>query len=619
MSIRGKTYSSIRFKIILIYCMLVFIATTIIGVFLMSQMENYYIDSIRTNMEKTASESGLMASVESAVPFDEHEDEIQSNIEAWVKGLSQEIFVVDGSFNIVAASNAGKGRSAVDFLDCNIILEALSGKTAESKGTVTSRTTDVIPQTSSIPVFSMAFPIEGDDGDIAGVLYIREDTTNVADNMAQSKLLFAKAMGIAIAITFILGLLLSKSITGPINDVTENAEKMADGDFSQEVSVKSNDEIGRLADMFNYLRRQLDDTLSEISGEKNKLETILKHMADGLIAVDLSGRIIHANQAAAAILAEPGADIENLNYDSLIEDLNPELTLEKLLTKCELEPESEIFEHAGSYYDVRYDRFKDENHKDVGIIMIIQDITQRTKLENMQMDFVANVSHELKTPLTTIKSYTETLLDGALEDRETAESFLKIVDGETDRMTRLVKDLLQLSRMENNQEKWNMKEGNIISLLKAAVTKVELSAAAKHQYLNCLFDGEKRIAVVMDKDRIEQVILNILSNAINYTQEGGRIDIDLVKEDKEVRIIIADNGIGIPEDEQSRVFERFFRVDKARSRSMGGTGLGLAISKQIVEEHSGRIELVSKEGKGTTFTVVLPLAPSILRGTPNIE
>lgn len=612
MNIRGKSYSSIRAKIILMYCMLVFIATTIIGVFLVGQMEAYYINSIRNNMSKSATDSGLMASVEDCLPFEEHEETIQSNIDAWVKGLSQEIFVVDETFNIVAASNAGAGRSAVDFLDCNIIVEAFAGGTAESRSSVISKT-------DTIPVLNMAFPIEDENGEVLGALYLREDTTSVTESVAQAKTLFAKAMGLALVVTFILSFFLSKSITGPINNVTATAEKMAGGDFSHEVDVKSSDEIGRLADMFNYLRKQLDDTLSEISGEKNKLETILKHMADGLVAIDLSGTIIHANQAAAAILSADGESIENKKYDALVEDINPELVYAKLMEKCEFEPVSEIFENAGRYYDVRYDRFTDENKNDIGIIMIIQDITQRTKLENMQMDFVANVSHELKTPLTTIKSYTETLLDGALEDHDTAESFLGIIDTEADRMSRLVKDLLQLSRMENNQEKWNMKEGNIISLLKSAVIKVELTAEAKKQYLNCLFDEEKRVAVVMDKDRVEQVILNILSNAINYTQEGGRIDIDFISENREARIIVADNGIGIPDEEQPRVFERFFRVDKARSRSMGGTGLGLAISKQIVEEHGGHIELTSKEGRGTTVTIVLPLAPSVSRGTPNIE
>lgn len=612
MNIRAKTYSSIRAKIILIYCMLVFIATTIMGVFLIGQMEAYYIDSIRNNMRKNAADGGLIDIVEECLPFDEHEAAIQSNLDAWIKGFSQEIFVVDETFNIVAASNAGTGKSAVDFLDCNIIVEAFSGNTTESRSTVISKT-------DTIPVLNMAFPIEAENGEIVGALYLREDTTSVDASIAQAKILFAKAMGLALGVTFILSFFLSKSITGPINNLTATAEKMASGDLAQEVDVKSSDEIGRLGDMFNYLGKQLNDTLSEISGEKNKLETILKHMADGLVAIDISGTIIHANQAAAAILSDNGEPIENKRYDELVEDINPELTYAKLMEKCEFEPISEIFENAGRYYAVRYDRFTDENGNDIGIIMIIQDITQRTKLENMQTDFVANVSHELKTPLTTIKSYTETLIDGAADDPETAKSFLGIIDAEADRMSRLVKDLLQLSRMENNQEKWNMKEGNIITLLKVAVTKVELTAKAKKQYLNCFFDDAKRASVIMDKDRVEQVILNVLSNAINYTQEGGRIDIDAITDSKEVKIIVADNGIGIPDEEQSRVFERFFRVDKARSRSMGGTGLGLAISKQIVEEHGGRIELSSKEGRGTTVTIVLPLAPVVVRGIPNIE
>lgn len=612
MNIRGRGHRSIRFKIVLIYCLLVFIATTIIGVFLVSQMEDYYINSVRTNMKNTVEEGTLIASVGSYEPFDLHKDEIQANISAWQKGISQEIFVVDDTFNIIAASNASRGMSAVDVLDCDIILQAMSGKTADSQSTL-------VAQITEIPVINMAFPIKAESGKIQGVLYIREDISSVRDSIRESQSIFVKGMGLAVIITFLLGFAISKSITGPINEVTKKAEKIAEGDFTQKITVKSDDEIGQLSEVFNYMQARLDDTMSELSGEKNKLEMILKHMADGLIAVDLSGKIIHANHAAMKMMSASSEDIQNENYDTLITILNPELTLEKVRQKCEMEPVSEIFEKTGRYYDVRYDRFQDENGNDIGIMMILQDITQRTKLENMQMDFVANVSHELKTPLTTIKSYTETLLDGAIDDRDMAMSFLGIVDTEADRMNRLVKDLLQLSRMENNQEKWNMQESNIINLLKSAVMKVELTAAAKRQQLNCLFNEEKRVPVVMDKDRVEQVVLNILSNAINYTQEEGRIDIDLVTADKEVRIIVTDNGIGIPEEEQPRIFERFFRVDKARSRSMGGTGLGLAISKQIVEEHSGRIELSSKEGKGTKMTIVLPLASPITRGTPNIE
>jgi two-component system sensor histidine kinase VicK len=267
---------------------------------------------------------------------------------------------------------------------------------------------------------------------------------------------------------------------------------------------------------------------------------------------------------------------------------------------------------------VRYDRFQDENGADIGIIMLLQDVTEQQKLENMQTDFVANVSHELKTPLTTIKSYTETLLlDGLENDRGTALEFLKIVDAEADRMNRLVKDLLQLSRLDYKQEKWYKKEGNLILLLSTAVKKMEMMAKSKEQHLNVLFDEDAHVQVDMDRDRIEQVVLNVLSNAIKYTNEKGRIDIDAYVNDRNAQIIVSDNGIGIPENQLSRVFERFFRVDKARSRSAGGTGLGLSISRQIIEEHKGVIEIESREKKGTRVTITLPLAPH--RGSRKIE
>lgn len=607
-----KAGHSLQWKIILLYCMLVFLATTIIGVFLINQLEEYYVNSARTNMEKTVTEGTLMTSLSTLVPLEEHRDEIQTNVEAWAKTLSQEIFVVSDDLRIVASNNTNRGRSAIGILDDGLLLHALSGKTGQNQG-------KIISGGGEIPVMNMVFPIKSEQGNIAGVLYLRSDMSSVGEAMAQSKEIVLRAMLIALFITFILSFFISRSITKPIDDVTEKAEKMAAGDFSQEVRAKSDDEIGRLAEMFNYLRLQLADALSQIEGEKSKLETVLRYMADGLLATDLSGRIIHANQAAIQILKPAQPDIENEDYDSIMLSFHPELTLETLKARCADGPDNEIFEVAGKTYDMRFDKFRDENGIENGIIMIIQDITQRIKAENMQMDFVANVSHELKTPLTTIKSYTETLLDDVAEDSKIERNFLEIIDLEADRMSRLVSDLLQLFRMESNQDGRNMAEGNLISVLSLALTKVELTVSAKHQKLNCLFDADRRIPVVMERDRIEQVVLNVLSNAIKYTQNGGRIDIDAFVVGKEARIIVSDNGIGIPESALARVFERFFRVDKARLRSMGGTGLGLSISKQIMEEHGGSIELDSHEGRGTRVTLTLPLAASMTRGTPNIE
>lgn len=599
-----------RWKIVFIYFLLVFIATTIIGVFIMSRLEAYYKDSVRDNMERVTVEGSLLSSFREYTDLRSHQAEIQSNIISWAKGVQLEIFVIDDDFTIIASTNENMFmKNAVDMLDSDIILSGLNGKIDESDGIVKKESED-------IPVKNMVFPI-GDKDHIKGVLYLREDMTSVYDTIDQSKIIFVNAMVIALFITVLLGFFIARSITVPINDVTEKAEKMARGDFSQEVSVKSDDEIGRLAEMFNLLRKQLNLTLSEISNEKSKLETILKYMADGLIAVDLSGHIIHANPAAMAMLNITEDDMENKYYDDIIMDYNENLIFEKLRENSSGGGAADLFLCGSLTLAVRYDRFKDENGEDIGIIMILQDITERQKLENMQMDFVANVSHELKTPLTTIKSYTETLLDGQVDDKETTNQFLSIIDVEADRMNRLVKDLLQLSRLEYKQEKWNKKESNVISLLKSVVTKVELTAKNKNQHLNYIFSDNLRIMTVIDKDGIEQVLLNILSNAIKYTQNGGRIDIDAMQAGRFARIIITDNGIGIPEKELSRVFERFFRVDKARSRAMGGTGLGLSISKQIVEDHNGSIEIESKEGRGTKVTVSLPLAPS--RGKQNIE
>jgi two-component system sensor histidine kinase VicK len=606
-----KRWSSIRWRIVFIYFLLVFIATTIIGVFIMSQLEAYYQNSVRSRITDTVREGTLLSSLQSYEDLRGHQEEIQANIVNWSRGISQEIFVVGDDFTIIASNNENLVlKSAVDLLDQRVILRGLNGEDgAESDGIIHA-------QNKEIQVKNMVFPIEG-NGSVKGVLYLREDMSSVYETIDESKIIFVRAMLIALFITVVLGFFIARSITVPINDVTEKAQRMARGDFSQEVSVKSDDEIGRLAEMFNLLRQQLNLTLSEISNEKSKLETILKYMADGLIAVDLSGHIIHANPAAMNMLNITADDMENRYYDDIIKDYTENLIFERLMENSRDGGVADTFSYGGSTFAVRYDRFKDENSQDIGIIMILQDITERQKLENMQMDFVANVSHELKTPLTTIKSYTETLLTGQVDDKETETQFLSIIDTEADRMNRLVKDLLQLSRLDYKQEKWNKKESNLISLLKAVVTKVEMTAKNKKQHLNCIFEENQKIMTVIDRDGIEQVLMNVLSNAIKYTQEGGRIDIDAIQTDKTARLIIADNGIGIPEKELSRVFERFFRVDKARSRAMGGTGLGLAISKQIIEEHNGTIEIESKEGKGTRVIITLPLSP--IRGKKNIE
>ena len=602
---------SMRWRIVLIYFLLVFIVMVVVSVFITNSLETYQMDSLRNKLTSTVEKGSFLKTLSEYDNLLNHQEEIQDTIiDTWEFGFSEELSIVDDNFTIVASTNENlTGESASEVLNTSVLTTAImGGKMAEADGVLSG----------NIPVKHLVFPFGSDgNGQSKGAVYIRADLSDIYEFSSQSKYIFIYAMVLALLITAILGVLTSKSITDPINDVTKQAERMSYGDFSQEVVVKSEDEIGRLAEMFNLLREKLDFTLSEMSNEKSKLETILKYMADGLLAVELSGRFMHINPAAMQMLDILPEDLEDHTYDQIMEKCGKHLSLEALLKGSKTGGAQDTFDFRGSVFAMRYDRFKNESGQDMGVIILIQDITERQKLENMQTDFVANVSHELKTPLTTVKSYAETLLDGAIDDRDTAISFLNIIDTEADRMNRLVKDLLQLSRIDHQRERWSMKESNITALLKSVIPKIELSARQKQQHLNVLFDEDAKILVNIDKDRIEQVILNILSNAIKYTNEGGRIDIDVLEGGGNVKIIVSDNGIGISEADIPRVFERFYRVDKARSRAMGGTGLGLSIAKQIVEEHHGTIAIESQEGKGTKVTISLPLA--IRRGQRGID
>jgi len=606
---RPDRHSSVRWRIVLVYFMLVFIAMTIVSVFLLDRMEDYQLSSLRDNMTKTVSESNLLTALGNYEDLAASSNDVQQMLDRnWNAGFAQELSVVDDDLLICASTNPNlTGLSAADVFDSDIIVSALlSGENGESDG-----------QTSDgIAVKNLSFPVMRQESSAAlepatatGVIYVRCDLTSTNSFIARSRSIFIQGIVIALVVTVVLGFVLARSITDPINSVTDTVLKMSQGDFSIEVPVKSDDEIGQLAEMFNLLRRRLDFTLTEISNEKNKLGTILQYMADGLIAIDLDGKVIHMNPAARQMVGIPlDENLVERNYDALMGHMAESMSLAKIRENCGAEGGQDIVRYGQVILAVRYDHFKDEDGTDIGIIIIMQDITERQKLEDMQTDFVANVSHELKTPLTTIKSYAETLLDGAVTDPEMQDSFLEIINNETDRMTRLVRDLLQLSRLDHRQERMDIKEGNIVALVNSVVTKMAMTAGQKQQSLTGDYDGEMNLRVMFDKDMMEQVLQNIISNAIKYTPEGGHIVVAVAQEKGAVRISVKDDGIGIPPEALPRIFERFYRVDKARSRAMGSTGLGLAITRQIVEEHGGLISVDSTVGEGTTMTLSLPLA-----------
>jgi two-component system sensor histidine kinase VicK len=434
------------------------------------------------------------------------------------------------------------------------------------------------------------------------ILYFRYDREEWAGAIEAFNSIIKLSFLIAVILALIFGYALSKTITVPIVNLMHKARKMAAGDFGQVMEVKSDDEIGKLTKAFNFMSMELRNTLNQISREKSKIETILNYMTDGVIAFNINGEVIHINPVAKTILEVSEFDFD---FNEFSKKYNLDVSIEEV-KYLEIYNAKEVGINIDEkYVKIYFALFTDEENNADGIIAVLHDITEQQKLENMRKEFVANVSHELRTPLTSIKSYSETLLDGALEDREIAEKFLGVINSEADRMTRLVKDLLQLSRLDNNQMKWDMQKISFDVLVKNCIEKVRFASTDKNQILECFTIGEA-MEIVADRDRIEQVVLNILTNAIKYTPEGGKITVYIGKMYSDVYVKVADSGIGIPKDDIDRIFERFYRTDKARSREMGGTGLGLAIAKEIVEAHKGTISVASEQGKGTEVTVKLP-------------
>lgn len=599
-------FKSIRWKFITIYFTLVFIAMAIVGVFIIQKFEAYHLNVSSERLNMVAKDYILpgIQKIPPGVSLEDGREEFQKVIDRWSTGFfREEIFIIKKDFEIIATNNPGfNGENAIDELEDVLIVEGFKGQIVEKDKISRDPTQDATK--------NLVFPIIRNEK-VEGVLYLRDNLTDIYETLNKSKRILTQATFLALAITVLLGYLIAKSVTEPINDVTKKAAHMAKGDFDQRVEIKSDDEIGKLAEMFNYLTEKLKTTLGEISSEKSKMETILNYMADGLIAVNMDGKIIHANPKAMEMLKINQEVFTEGDYDGIFEKLNEKLSLKYIKTYNESWIGSEVININESIYKASYAPYKNERNERGGLVLVIQDVTEQQRLENMRREFVANVSHELKTPITSIKSYTETLLSGALEDKNISERFLKVIHDESNRMARLVRDLLQLSNFDYRQTELSKERKDLAKLIKQSVMKLEMAAKNKNQRLEFVTEEEEMFGY-FDHDRIEQVLLNIISNAIKYTEEDGEIKVHLEKEDGNAVLSVKDTGIGIPKEDLPRIFERFYRVDKARSRELGGTGLGLSIAKEIIEAHSGTIEIFSEVGEGTDVIIKLPLEENVV-------
>jgi len=418
---------------------------------------------------------------------------------------------------------------------------------------------------------------------------------------------------LAFSIVSPLTYLILRRIIKPIETLTESANRIASGSLDRGLLVESNDELGRLSVAIEEMRRQLMEKIEDISREKDYLRTLLGGMVEGVLVVDEKGKILIANSALRQLLSLP-PEIEKRTVLEMLRNVELEEAIQKVLhdgqsETLELrlpEPQKRIFEVNIARVSSPSDRMVMENSGYGSVIAVFHDITRLKELEKIRQDFVANVSHELRTPLTSIKGYVETLLEGALKE-EVAYPFLQIIKKHSDRLERIIEDLLMLSKIESHEFRLNKEPLYLSELIREALGVLKESYEKKKMTV-WVNETSPILQVNGDRQYLEQVLLNLLDNAVKYGREGGRIEISVKGKDlqQEIEISIKDDGIGIPKEDLGRIFERFYRVDKGRSRELGGTGLGLSIVKHIIQAHGGKVWVESTLGEGSTFYVTLP-------------
>lgn len=457
--------------------------------------------------------------------------------------------------------------------------------------------------------------VDNSNNNVVGVVYLRASLESVYSNINSITLIYLSAVLITIVIGLLLAIIISQEITRPIEEMRKQTLRIARGDFSGQVRVMGNDELGQLAGAVNNLSVRVEEAQESSDSERRRLDSVLSHMSDGVLATDRRGNVTIVNNMALQLLGVEHDD--ELIGKSIIDvlDIRHDYTVRQLVNSEQKEMILDM-SNSGSnlILNAYFSPIQRESGFVSGLVCVLHDVTSQQKEEQERKEFVSNVSHELRTPLTSVKSYVEALSDGAWQDKEIAPQFLKVVQDETERMIRMINDLLSLSRMDAGTTKLNLEYVNINELFNYILNRFDMiikkeEDPKKKKYTIERFFTKKDLWVEIDTDKFTQVIDNIMNNAIKYSPDGGVITARLLETHNHVIMSISDQGLGIPRKDLSHIFDRFFRVDKARSRKQGGTGLGLAISKEVVNMLGGQIWVDSVEGKGSTFYISLPYVP----------
>ncbi|MBT2756495.1 cell wall metabolism sensor histidine kinase WalK [Mesobacillus foraminis] len=595
-------FRSIHFKFVIIYILLILIAMQIIGVYFVKKLE----DTLMTNYQNSLKQrvNLLVYDIEEEMVKERgkedptEEEAIWKILDDYQTSDISEIRVIDGgSFRILGTSDPdNQGLVGQRTTELKIKRSIVLDKEESIIQVDTKRGKEVKR------VWVQSTPIRS-KGEVIGAVYLVAQVENIFSQMKDINKILATGTAIALIFTAILGILLAQTITRPISDMKKQALAMTRGNFTRKVKVYGYDEIGQLAITFNDLTKKLQEANATTEGEKRKLSSVISYMTDGVIATDRKGKIILINEPAAKIL---DVSRETVLSDPIVSVLGieDEYTFEDLLEQ----QESVILDYStkNKPYILRanFSVIQKDSGFVNGLIAVLHDITEQEKIEMERREFVANVSHELRTPLTTMRSYLDALAEGAWKDDEIAPQFLQTTQTETERMIRLVNDLLQLSKMDSTDYRLNKEWIDFPTFFSRIIDRFEFTKNQNVTFVRKL--PKTSIFVEIDEDKVTQVLYNIISNAMKYSPEGGRIVFKVKEKDTEIVVSISDEGVGIPKNNLDKIFDRFYRVDKARTRKLGGTGLGLAIAKEMVTAHGGRIWATSVEGKGTTIYFTLP-------------
>ena len=581
-------FKSIRYKMIFIFVLLTLSIITVIGSFTITNIISFYNNEFTVKMQNVF-EADLLYQLQKIAEADADHTGINDALRTHIGPLGIDTYrfycILDGKTgNVLETSDELKGRN-IDKTD-NVIL-AMSGKTGNTPSANSS-------------FMDYAVPINV-NAECKYIVYVRDTKVEIQNVIKSVTIILLQSIFIAVITAIIIGLLLSRTITTPIIKLTKKAEKLAEGDFDSMEETKAEDEIGKLTNTFHSMAQALNETISEVNSEKTKIETLLLNMTDGILAFNLDGKIIHMNPEGKKLTDCS----EYADFNLLFKTLDADITMGDMLYIEHDKPvERQVF-YNDKYIKLTFAPMSIDG-KIAGVLVVLHDITKQEKLELSRREFVADVSHELRTPLATVKSYAETLIDGGVDDTGLQNKFLSVIVKETDRMTRIVKDLLTLSRLdESDNVPKTLEEIDVQQFLSGIIEKMYINAQKKNQTVT--YSIAKDIPnITVESDKLEQVIINILSNAIKYTPDGGHIKVVSGALYSEIFIKIIDDGIGIPKENLKRIFDRFYRVDKARSRDTGGTGLGLAIAKQMIENMGGTIKINSEYQKGTEVIISIP-------------